>query len=127
MTGSPINQNKMKRKKCVVCGGTLPPSRLKYCSDVCMNFVHDGSMAEGYDISFFKKQSRIMDRDNHQCKLAGVDDGDCGGGLHIHHIDEDKQNNEDDNLITLCYKHHMFVHKLPDKRLIRHILRELIK
>lgn len=51
------------------------------------------------------KQS-IRDRDNNTCQICGV----SRKGLSVHHIDEDKQNCEPENLITLCRKCHRNVH-----------------
>jgi len=48
-----------------------------------------------------KLKNRIKDRDGHKCQLCSSEKN-----LEIHHIDYDKKNCEDDNLITLCKKCH---------------------
>lgn len=61
-----------------------------------------GSSFEEYDIKFNKQLKQfIKQRDNltcqnPNCKIKNIKE------LHIHHIDYDKQNNNLDNLITLC-------------------------
>lgn len=49
---------------------------------------------------FVKKQ--VLQRDNYTCEYCKT----RGGRLDIHHIDYDKENNDMNNLITLCHKHH---------------------
>jgi hypothetical protein len=44
----------------------------------------------------------IRDRDNHECQICHKKEKDLNIKLCIHHIDYDKQNCEDTNLISLC-------------------------
>lgn len=48
----------------------------------------------------------ILLRDNNQCQF-------CFGKekLNIHHIDRDRKNNSERNLITLCYNCHSMLHR----------------
>ncbi len=48
----------------------------------------------------------IVDRDNYMCRVCG-DDPD---GLHVHHIDYNRKNNESSNLVTLCGDCHRGIH-----------------
>jgi len=52
----------------------------------------------------FNKQLkiRIRDRDNHICQLCGMSEIENKKSLTVHHIDYDKANCRDDNLISLC-------------------------
>ncbi len=55
----------------------------------------------------FNKQLRvkIRERDNHTCQLCGVEKNVISKGeilMAVHHIDYDKTNCSEDNLITLC-------------------------
>lgn len=52
------------------------------------------------------KKDIILKRDNFQCQLCGIQNGDCikkiGHRLGTHHIDYNKINSKSKNLITLC-------------------------
>lgn len=70
-----------------------------------------GRSYQGYDRSEFNKKLKgaISKRDNHKCQI-------CGRGkelfipLDIHHINQDKKNNDSENLITLCHICHSKFH-----------------
>ena len=47
-------------------------------------------------------KERIRERDNHTCQLCGIHQVECIMALDVHHIDYDKENLADENLITLC-------------------------
>lgn len=60
-----------------------------------------------YDIGFNNQKKRLIRiRDNHTCQICNSIDGD-GVVLHIHHIDYDKQNSCEENLIALCNACHL--------------------
>lgn len=52
-----------------------------------------------------KLKQSIKDRDNHSCQLCGIKPPDIKN-LYVHHIDYDKSNCEESNLITLCHSCH---------------------
>ncbi len=47
-------------------------------------------------------KERIRERDNHTCQLCGVPQVECIRKLDVHHIDYNKENLADENLISLC-------------------------
>jgi len=51
-----------------------------------------------YPEKFFKIRYWILKRDNHTCQKCNK------YGNEIHHIDYDKENNKEDNLLVLCHK-----------------------
>ncbi len=60
-----------------------------------------------YSFEFTSKlKSKIRKRDNYTCQKCGIEEKEylliLGRKLAIHHIDYDKQNCEEENLITLC-------------------------
>ena len=61
-----------------------------------------GPSAYNYEFSDALKE-KIKERDNHICQLCFDKDNDF---LNIHHIDYNKKNNNDSNLITLCHSCH---------------------
>lgn len=73
------------------------------------------------------KYFAILQRDNNQCQVCYETIR-----LHIHHIDGDKENNNDDNLITLCKRCHRMVHlaslileKIPPYTRIRRLAEKI--
>jgi len=59
-----------------------------------------------YSNEFLEKRKRIRERDNNICQKCGYDKK-----LHVHHLDWNKNNNDDSNLITLCCYCHNYVHR----------------
>lgn len=56
-----------------------------------------------YPFTFGKElKERIRERDGCRCQLCGVSQDECTQKLSIHHIDYDKDNLADENLISLC-------------------------
>jgi len=49
-----------------------------------------------------ERKERIRERDGHVCQCCGRTKEEEGRELAVHHIDYDKRNCNDDNLITLC-------------------------
>ncbi len=67
-----------------------------------------GKSFEPYPLGWnktFKEQIRY--RDGYKCQICGVPEVECKSKLHIHHIDYDKKNIKEDNLISLCNKCHL--------------------
>lgn len=63
----------------------------------------DGRSKEDYTEAFDEAlKKRIHKRDGHACQECGKRKEKQRRKLSVHHIDYDKKNNEDDNLITLC-------------------------
>lgn len=59
---------------------------------------------------------QIRHRDKYTCQDCGEVYGRGRAGLHVHHIDADKMNNEWSNLITLCHRCHGRAHIALRKR-----------
>ena len=89
----------------------------KYCSQQCSQEYMKGKNSptwqggksfEEYGAEFdnsLKEQIRF--RDNYKCKVCGCPQIENGKQLDVHHIDEDKQNNKLENLISLCHRCHL--------------------
>lgn len=52
-------------------------------------------------------KNKIRKRDNYSCQECGYTEKELGRKLDIHHIDYDKKNNSEDNLISLCKSCHV--------------------
>lgn len=102
-------------KQCQICDKEIPHERAvktgtKCCSKECKiaSFSRDrhylwrgGVSFEPYPREFTKQlKDKIKSRDNHQCQGCGITDE----LLAVHHIDSDKKNCSEENLITTCQK-----------------------
>lgn len=66
-----------------------------------------GISFEPYNIEFNKHlREYIRRRDKYICQICGKNQSKLGNKLHCHHIDYDKQNNSEINLISLCNSCH---------------------
>lgn len=106
-----------EKKKCAKCGKVFEYTRRDlhvgqervFCSLNCSR--NNGNNKEitnnvggnhKYLFGFNKKlKNKIKERDNYSCQLCGETED-----LHVHHIDYNKNNIEDNNLITLCKRCH---------------------
>jgi len=62
-----------------------------------------GGISENpYSPSFYEIKYLIKLRDNFQCQICSIGEEELPYKLCIHHIDFNKQNNSEENLITLC-------------------------
>ena len=108
--------------KCIVCNVEFSRKESwgesKYCSMKCRNKDYkgannpnwkDGISFESYNIDWTKKlRLYIRTRDNFICQLCNMTEieslVEMGRILTVHHIDYDKQNCNESNLITTCTK-----------------------
>jgi len=66
-----------------------------------------GISFEPYSCGFNKRlKLKIKQRDNYTCQECGHKQKDLKYGLCIHHIDYNKKNNKENNLISLCFNCH---------------------
>lgn len=76
--------------------------------------------SQNFDSKF---KNRIKKRDNHQCQFPNCymkDD------LTVHHIDYRKKHTTDDNCVTLCRKHNLFVNKIEERPIWEAYFKRLI-
>jgi hypothetical protein len=91
--------NTLKNQKCCSIKCTKSYRSLFLTGEKSANWI-DGRSYAPYPARFNKKlKEKIKMRDNYVCQLCKLKDE-----LSIHHIDYDKNNNTEDNLITLCLK-----------------------
>lgn len=66
---------------------------------------NEGKSFEPYTHLFNQQlKDKIRVRDNFICQLCGIPELECNARLSIHHIDYDKVNCNENNLISLCNK-----------------------
>lgn len=94
-TGKPIHTEKHKEEL-----------RLKFIGE--KNPMWEGGISfEPYPPEFntiLKK--KILDKFNKKCVLCTLEKRETVGKLAVHHIDYDKRNNNEENLMVLCNSHH---------------------
>jgi len=67
-----------------------------------------GSSFEPYSSDFNEAlKEKIRNRDNRTCQLCGIKEEELNRKLDVHHIDYDKKNCNEENLISLCKSCHM--------------------
>ena len=109
-------------RTCKKCGKCYNPWRSRqgnssFCSRSCRSsycnkgeknamYVH-GEAKRKYPIEFYKIRDHILNRDNHSCKKCGIKNEEL---YDVHHIDFNKHNNDEKNLITLCKQCHSKCH-----------------
>ena len=74
-----------------------------------------GKSFELYPEEFWEKREAIRERDGRVCQICGAHESQLDRRLDVHHIDGDKQNNDDHNLISLCRECHGKAEKGEDR------------
>lgn len=57
-----------------------------------------------YPIEFFRLRNKIRIRDNHECQLCHTKEKDLDRELDVHHINYNKADCREENLISLCHQ-----------------------
>jgi predicted RNA-binding Zn-ribbon protein involved in translation (DUF1610 family) len=95
--GKEITYNINSKRKCQQCYDRV--------GDKNPNWI-DGRTNFPYPKEFIKLRNTIRKRDDYKCKNCGMTEEEhlivIGTNLHVHHIDYNKENLKEDNLITLC-------------------------
>jgi 5-methylcytosine-specific restriction endonuclease McrA len=67
-------------------------------------------MGKSLSITNWKNiRNKILDRDNYMCRICHKSTDEAS--LNVHHKDWDRNNNKNDNLVTLCSGCHKAVHR----------------
>jgi hypothetical protein len=86
----------------------------KYCSSRCSNAGRNlsgrknpnwkgGISFEKYPAAFNSRlKARMRAKYGYRCQFCGIHENKCDRKLDLHHVDYDKENCDDSNLITLC-------------------------
>lgn len=110
-----------KRKKinCKRCGREIPNHAKGLCAG-CYNFVFhlDKNKAWNQRNNFgldYKKYKGLTKK----CIICGFDKI-----VELHHLDENRQNNSEKNLVALCPNHHKMIHNFGFRKEIRNLLKQ---
>lgn len=123
--GDKYEEHKMKHQKSLIGVNKGKPSKLKgkpsgrtawnkginYASKEKNPFWKGGSSYEkyGYGFTSVLKES-VRNRDGRKCVCCECPEIELGKRLSVHHIDENKNNNVEDNLVSLCQDCHIKIH-----------------
>jgi mannose-6-phosphate isomerase-like protein (cupin superfamily) len=114
-----LDQSQSQKEKCLKCGkefsykrgGLRTGQKRVFCSLLCSHSIDLRSKPQSNRTDKYPRQfndhlkNLIKTRDGNKCQLCGSDDK-----LHVHHIDYNKANINEYNLITLCQKCHNATH-----------------
>lgn len=93
-------KNRIKRSMSIKIGWAK--NREKVLGDKHWNW-HGGKTKNPYSLEFTKElREKIRKRDGNKCMECGVPQRECERVLSTHHINYDKQDCREENLITLC-------------------------
>jgi len=118
-------QNKTSTGQCVQCGKEITvrawkvaEGRDKFCGKACYHqWFSQNVRGENHPNWLggngkypqewtFGIKKIIRNRDDHKCRLCGLDESQQSRNLDVHHIDYDKHNLSPDNLMALCRSCH---------------------
>lgn len=120
-TNNPMWINQPEKEKCLKCrkefhytrSGLHTGQKRVFCSLRCSHNIDLRNNPQSNRTKQYPKEfneylkNTIKSRDGRKCQLCGQDDN---GSHHIHHIDYNKKNINESNLITLCQKCHNATH-----------------
>jgi len=69
-------------------------------------FWKGGTSSEPYSFEFRELKKQIRKRDNYRCQQCFRHQSELNYPVHVHHIDFNKENDNPDNLVTLCKNCH---------------------
>lgn len=115
---NPAYKGKKETALCKQCSKSFEYSRVglhadqarSFCSLECSHGLYKGKRSDSsptaydhhYPSKFRNLKTHIKERDGFRCLLCSKSDK-----LHVHHIDYNKENNDSENLITLCQTCHV--------------------
>lgn len=100
--------NEINLKKCPICNNPIKDFKHNVtCSNKCKMIYFSEMYKEYGKTSHQHSHYRTICFENHEkkCIICGEDKI-----ISVHHIDEDRNNNDPKNLIPLCPTHHCYLH-----------------
>jgi hypothetical protein len=96
---------KQEPKECKRCHRVLPHHAKGYCAG-CYNVLFNLDKAKAYNYKkWYNIDSETYNLITKKCIVCGFD-----SIVDLHHIDKNKKNNSESNLIGLCPNHHRMIH-----------------
>jgi len=93
-----------------------PEFRKSHTGDKNYGWIADRSLVDSpYPDEFYVQAPLARQRDNYTCQRCGITEDELGRALDVHHIDDDKENNEQSNLLSLCHSCHS-IREVEDRK-----------
>ena len=100
---------KCGESRCKSCAGKLKMKDIDVSKENNPNWQGGiGKLPYPYEFNNVLKE-KIRKRDNYKCQLCGCLEVECNRKLDVHHIDYDKENCKENNLISLCNRCNILV------------------
>jgi hypothetical protein len=96
--------------KTILTGSSLRSGHTRSCGCLASENKNNWKGDDCKPISVGQRARKLFP-DRQPCEVCGLDEGGVEG-VHRHHIDLDKYNNEPDNIAWLCNSHHRQLHVL---------------
>jgi hypothetical protein len=108
-----------KKKICKNCGREMPIHAKEVCPGCYttlfrLQYNKDWNNKKRHNISV-----EIYNKITQKCVICGFDKI-----VDLHHLDKNRENNSEENLIGLCPNHHKMIHHIQFKEEINKILKE---
>lgn len=94
----------------------------RYKNGMCKSYTRQREAYKGFTL---KIRKAVRKRDNNTCQVCGKTKEEHGMNMHVHHVDYNKGNNSQDNLICVCRYCHGIIH--GDENKWQEILLEKLK
>lgn len=110
---------KPKKIICKRCKRELPMHAKGVCSG-CYNFIFHSDKNKAYNYKKYHNiEPALYKKITKSCVICGFDKT-----VDLHHLDNNKKNNSESNLIGICPNHHKMLHTFEFKKEIRELLKE---
>lgn len=82
-----------------------------YVPHFCKTCKIETGKIQKYTSTFYRNRKIVFERDRNRCRCCKASKSNRERPLNVHHIDVNKLNNSLSNLITLCARCHMTLHR----------------
>ncbi len=94
-----------------ICYISIRCQQCAYKKELNSGYIDGRSNSFSYSPEFINIKDKIRKRDNYTCQICNITEKEhieiCKYVLSVHHIDYDKENNQDNNLISICLSCHI--------------------
>lgn len=110
---------KRKKQICKRCKRKMPHHAKGLCPGCYQSVFHLDRVKEFQIKKLYDINIQLYKKKTKECIICGFDKV-----VDLHHLDENKENNSEENLVGLCPNHHKMLHDLRYRKEMRQALRE---